>query len=223
MTVLCKQFELTLKQHSYAVKGGFHAVGVIRELILEPAHQQAEERLLIERTDDLQIEVGDLLPVAFEVEGADYKRSDLLTRQLREPLMPDGLIAVEPHLFVIAGQLHEIEQAGIGVALFIDLAHPCIEEGQEDIEDIVEIVIKGIAGDAAVIGDIADGDLIQRLFFGKPECAFGYHPLGYLCHSLTSFFAPCRSLVLKSFVDLWIVDCGIVMRQRHSLIYPILL
>ena len=141
--------------------------------VLQPPCHDPEECLLVEARDDILIARGERLPA---VQLGDVLYEDGVQAghdEARSLLVPDRAVQIAPDALAPRGEFDERKDAGFPFRA-LRLYEPCrllLDRAVDDIINVMEIVVKCVARDAAGGHDVADRDLTERLFLREIECA----------------------------------------------------
>ena len=167
--------------------------GVALHVAFDPVEHETDEHIFVERGNKglvllphahalrllldhaLEQVVGDAVEVVFHL------------------LAADGAVDIEDKGLVVLHGLEDLQQSllprFVGFFAREGAARVLLAAPLNKVVNVLEVVIKGHAVDAAVLGDVVDGDLVERLLQQQMLQRSLQRPLRDLRHGVTSFSA----------------------------------
>ena len=157
--------------------------GIGLHVIFDPVEHQADKGVLVDRRDEGLVLVTHAHALRLLLDHALEQIVGDLVEVVFHLLAADGVVDVHNEWLVVLHGLKELQKTLlprlVGLVACERLAGVLLTRPFDKVVNVLEVVIKGHAVDAAVLGDVVDGDLVERLlqqqiFERRLERAFGH-------------------------------------------------
>ena len=179
---------LIFSLRSAAAEGGFDGamaqlaqaaellVEVLLQAAVEPADEQAEGLTGVAHDERLPVLGADSARVELPFQKGLHHVAAQLHQMLLVHVAAGGIEDVQVRAAVFQNELHGDFQTVLegldGWVLADDQLGLLVDDGLDEIGHVAEVIIEGVAVDAALLDDVLDGDFIQRALVQQPDEGF---------------------------------------------------
>ena len=156
---------------------------VALHVVFDPVEHQTDKGILVDRCDERLVLIAHAHALCLLLDHALEQIVGDLVEVIFHLLAADGVVDVHNEWLVVLHGLKELQKTLlprlVGLVACERLAGVLLTRPLDKVVNVLEVVVKRHAVDAAVLRDIADGDLAQgllqqQIFERRLERAFGH-------------------------------------------------